>query len=1441
MAFYLLIFSKIGLFVLSENIKNKINIIKQGYFGPYEVAIAEYKGNLPKFYTPKRKYKDFYLRILSKIVENPGDLENALTLQSYSTFYPDTPYNFPDKVILIYTKEEGLYSIPGYLLRMKGVNLDTIDPAKITIISNKGKIPVILKGMEDGKFDINDEIIFYAERLHGNGSYYHLYSFENVYVLFFNRKLTIELPEEDVKPEQNSDFLNTAHFNLHFEEERIFADLDPSHSDTQDIWFWKLLEQDKEETLKINLPVAVDSENYKFNIYFDTGEIGAGSYNHKIFIKWGNVFIDSFIYSSLYPQIIEFFIPGNILNQDSLLIIEEKEIFPNYLNWVEVEGNFYLDAKGKNSLKFKFDGIDGNVEIKGFTDKPKFLININKKVYKNFETFTYLEGGKILYGLKAKINENLPSEYYVTDKINFPDSIVLYKKEKDIKEEAGTQVLIIYHPKFKQYADSLRIFHSSAEGGNYSVKTFSVKDIYVQFNCGIKDPHAIRKFLKYFWMNKKPKFNYVILLGDASKDPRDIKGGEMKDYIPIFYQPSTFIQFETDSIFTGFFSSDFYYSTIVGEDPFPDVVVSRIPVQSLIECKIIFEKIKRYANKNPGIWRRHFILGTEMKNEPGSIYRKTNNMLISFLKPGMTYVEPDESETSENLIRYMSDGAAIFNFIGHGGHHSLWAKAVFRQEDLWEIKNYDKYFFFTAFSCWTGEFGRSDARAFGEEALLIPKRGAIATISLAGSGKAPANVNIDISTDYSKSIFIGYLRDSILKIGDLILFSRMYILSRHNIRDRFTSTTIKTSSLLGDPLLELPFLENVKVLSSPSSVLPGDSIELFVPSPPLSHGISIWEVIYKNMNDTIIARDLYLKNFDNGNLSIKIKVPDTLERAKVNVNLYAYRESPFKEIIGSGNFSISLANVDSIYFIPDIFSEDTFRLFAKISLKNPVISCELWYSETDSIEPETLQMVPMSALPDGFFKTDTTLPPLYYKYFYYTFVVVDTSYNTYYTDTFRIKKPGKPDIALSKKLINITPSETMPRINFPYTNLGGRETGDFLVFYRIETPSCKLLERDTLTVNSLKRHDTRILSIPLPCTTYYKYKIILDLDNRVEEQEDVENNADSGVIFNPYFYIDTNGFKAEFNFKSYKVETNFYPSKDLSIFYIKKKKNKMLKDSTFILEAIKENKKNDTIALFKIQNINEKKDILLKTGIDSLWHKIDYEWDSLNKEIKFYLAKEGEIALFNISDSVGPQIEVYSKNKKIEGNVIRTGKKLDLKILLRDSSGIDLLFKKPEIKINGEKYDYENSMIRKEKSVIIRLKKKNLKEGNYTLKISAYDAMGNKTEREFELFVLVPFNILYYGNYPNPAKEGKTTIFYELTKEAEAMEIKIYTISGRLIKEFKTDDQGFPVSIKGKHKITWNLRDFYGNRVSNGVYFLLLKGKRKGKERKITAKIAVGE
>ena len=111
------------------------------------------------------------------------------------------------------------------------------------------------------------------------------------------------------------------------------------------------------------------------------------------------------------------------------------------------------------------------------------------------------------------------------------------------------------------------------------------------------------------------------------------------------------------------------------------------------------------------------------------------------------------------------------------------------------------------------------------------------------------------------------------------------------------------------------------------------------------------------------------------------------------------------------------------------------------------------------------------------------------------------------------------------------------------------------------------------------------------------------------------------------------------------------------------------------------------------------------------------------------------------------------------------------------------------------------------------------------------DGTNPSTKEEYMTRILNFFNGIYTGveknnivflndelgpNYPNPFN-NLTTINYTLNNSSN-IQIDIFDITGKNIKslvdEFKK---------AGKHKVTWDARDNYGNRVPCGIYFYILK------------------
>jgi flagellar hook assembly protein FlgD len=88
-------------------------------------------------------------------------------------------------------------------------------------------------------------------------------------------------------------------------------------------------------------------------------------------------------------------------------------------------------------------------------------------------------------------------------------------------------------------------------------------------------------------------------------------------------------------------------------------------------------------------------------------------------------------------------------------------------------------------------------------------------------------------------------------------------------------------------------------------------------------------------------------------------------------------------------------------------------------------------------------------------------------------------------------------------------------------------------------------------------------------------------------------------------------------------------------------------------------------------------------------------------------------------------------------------------------------------------------------------------------------------------------------NYPNPFIL-ETYFTFILTDYADEVEIKIYTINGRLIQNLIVP----PQSENAYYQVHWNGRDRDGDEVANGVYFYKVIAKSNGLVKEVLQKLA---
>ena len=110
-------------------------------------------------------------------------------------------------------------------------------------------------------------------------------------------------------------------------------------------------------------------------------------------------------------------------------------------------------------------------------------------------------------------------------------------------------------------------------------------------------------------------------------------------------------------------------------------------------------------------------------------------------------------------------------------------------------------------------------------------------------------------------------------------------------------------------------------------------------------------------------------------------------------------------------------------------------------------------------------------------------------------------------------------------------------------------------------------------------------------------------------------------------------------------------------------------------------------------------------------------------------------------------------------------------------------------------------------------------DGKHNLTLRAYDTYNNASEKniEFNVMSTATLQVVNVYNFPNPFRDRTVFTFQHNYPGLINVKIKIYTVSGRLIKQLKKDN------VPDKFvEIEWAGTDEDGDAISNGVYLYTL-------------------
>jgi len=259
----------------------------------------------------------------------------------------------------------------------------------------------------------------------------------------------------------------------------------------------------------------------------------------------------------------------------------------------------------------------------------------------------------------------------------------------------------------------------------------------------------------------------------------------------------------------------------------PEIFLGRLPVTTVQEASDVVAKLVNYENVTPAqTWRNRILLFSDDEysgvttfggNDPGSgychrFYEDRFHLLNQTIYSTITDVaglkrsdlehfqlgywlrnepvdafdcRPDliatqnrtRATVTPELISRLNNGRMWWNYQGHANEfvlaHENFYRNVGNEDDKDLLVNDDMPFLFSAFSCHVNAFGRTAERAdgvgptMGEELVVLPRHGAIATWASAGYEIIPDNGTDHINVAWARAMFVDPPHDDVLGNGDL--------------------------------------------------------------------------------------------------------------------------------------------------------------------------------------------------------------------------------------------------------------------------------------------------------------------------------------------------------------------------------------------------------------------------------------------------------------------------------------------------------------------------------------------------------------------------------------------------------------------------------------------------------------------------------------------------
>ncbi|TES92190.1 MAG: T9SS type A sorting domain-containing protein [Candidatus Cloacimonadota bacterium] len=273
------------------------------------------------------------------------------------------------------------------------------------------------------------------------------------------------------------------------------------------------------------------------------------------------------------------------------------------------------------------------------------------------------------------------------------------------------------------------------------------------------------------------------------------------DYVLLIGDVNAMSTFYDDDPRHGIYATDLPYSQLEGSDLFPDIFLGRISVDNSFELNVIISKIFGYerAPQSPATWLNKFLCvsGQDFNSQP-----ETKIWVQEFVEDYGYTVDTLFARSGANatmISNAINNGRAYVNYRG-GGWGYGWREPDYNTDDLFTLSNGWKLPVMTSLNCGAGKFNWGGGECFGEVWLRVgtpsTPKGGVAFIGASHWTYASRNNALDVG------IYRAIFNDSLTILGQAMNAGKLFMFICYPEYDT-TRIEYGVYHILGDPELNL--------------------------------------------------------------------------------------------------------------------------------------------------------------------------------------------------------------------------------------------------------------------------------------------------------------------------------------------------------------------------------------------------------------------------------------------------------------------------------------------------------------------------------------------------------------------------------------------------------------------------------------------------------------